>query len=84
MVITRGLAGSTVRLNVLVAVLPAPSLARTTNVAVCTRVATPVTAVVRESLRSLPANSRPSGTVPLTNDHVYGVPCPQHASMKPA
>ena len=70
LVITRGLAGSTVSVNVFLAVLPAPSLARTVNVVVCTRVATPVTAVVRVSRRSSPANLRPSGTVPLMSDHL--------------
>ena len=81
---TSGLAGSTVRVKVLVAVLPAWSRARTVNVVVWTRVGTPVTAVVRDSRRSLPANRSPSGTVPLTSDHRYGVPWPQQASMNPA
>jgi len=85
LVITSGLAGSTVRVKVLVAVLPAPSRARTVNVVVSTRVATPVTAVVWVSRRSSPANRRPFGTVPLTSDHRTGpVPWPQHASMNPA
>ena len=76
-----GAAGSTVSVNVFVAVFPAPSRARTVNVVVCTRVGTPVTPVVRDSRRESPANRSPSGTVPLTRDHRYGVPCPQQASM---
>ncbi len=40
-VITSGPDGSTVRVKVLVAVLPAPSRARMVNVVVWTRVATP-------------------------------------------
>ena len=64
--------------------LPAWSRARTVNVVVWTRVGTPVTAVVRDSRRASPANRSPSGTVPFTSDHRYGVPWPQHASMNPA
>ena len=60
-VTTRGFAGSTLRVKVLVAVLPAPSRARTVNVVVSTRVGTPVTAVVWVSLRSFPANLSPLG-----------------------
>ena len=71
-VITRGLAGSTVSVKVLVAVLPAPSRALTVNVVVSTRVGTPVTAVVWVSRRSLPATFRPFGTVPLMSDHRKG------------
>jgi hypothetical protein len=74
LVITSGLGGSTVREKVLVAVLPAWSRARTVNVVVWTRVATPVTAVVRESRRLSPANLSPSGTLPFTRDHRIGVP----------
>jgi hypothetical protein len=59
---TRGLAGSTVRVKVFVAVLPAAWRARTVNVVVPTRVGTPVTAVVWISRRSFPANLRPLGT----------------------
>ncbi len=81
---TRGLGGSTVRVKVLVAVLPAPSRARTVNVVVWTRVGVPRTAVVCVSLRSLPANRSPSGTLPFTSDHRIGpLPWPQHASMNP-
>ena len=85
MLMIRGLGGSTVRVKVLVAVLPAPSRARTVNVVVWTRVGVPMTAVVWDSPRSLPANLSPSGTLPLTSDHRMGpLPWPQHASMKPA
>jgi hypothetical protein len=56
----------------LVAVLPAPSRARTVNVVVWTRVGVPRTAVVCASRRSLPANLSPSGTVPFTRDHRIG------------
>src|SRR4051794_6457069 len=66
---TSGSAGSTASVNVLVAVLPAWSRARTVNVVVCARVATPVTAVVCTKRKLLPANLRPAGTVPLTSDH---------------
>jgi hypothetical protein len=45
------------------------SRARTVNVVVSTRVGTPVTAAVWVSRRSLPANFRPFGTVPLMSDH---------------
>jgi len=69
LVMTSGLAGWTVRLNVARAVLPAPSLACTVKVVVCTRVGTPVTAVVRDSRRLSPAKRRPSGTAPLIRDH---------------
>src|SRR4051812_25110282 len=74
--IVSGSAGSTARVNVLVVELPAWSRARTVNVVVSTRVATPVTPVVCTSRRLLPAKLSPAGTVPLTSDQRIGDPCP--------